>query len=181
MNHFVLHLAAIIFVALYTLVTVYNGLMYSDLLGNMFLNKLCMVISLIAIIYLMMNRDTYLPFLGPTVMPPSAFSEYQQEKFDKKITINVPKDQSEAAIKVIYWAAEPGEEKMSPREAYKNFTNYGVSLIKDNKADAFIRCPSSYNVNRFGHMKQLPKHLHYRIIYNSGIISRVNTIKLTDC
>jgi hypothetical protein len=70
------------------------------------------------------------------------------------------------------------DNKPNPQDAYDN---YGVSPIVDGKADMYIKCPASYRVSHLGINKDLPKHIHYRVIYSNGLLSRVETMNIKDC
>ncbi len=61
----------------------------------------------LAAVSLMFHRDTYLPFLGDTVMPCSALPEQIPEGADTQIQVPAT-----PGAKVLYWAAEPENEGM---------------------------------------------------------------------
>lgn len=132
-----------------------------------------------SILYVGLDRDTYVRPLGMAFIPGTAFKEYKQKKTNQSLIINIndPK-----ADKVVYWASNPSSEIAdSPKIAYDKYENYGIAKVIDGKATLLFNCPSKYVVNHFGIGKLLDKHLHYRIINkNSAVVSSIKTIKL-DC
>lgn len=186
MNHIIINIACLLLIGIFASISVFNCYYSKNVIKDYFgdnVNTIILILVVIALFYVFSNRDTYLPFLGPTVLPTSVFKDYRQEKFDKKISVEVTNDHKmNKPIKIVYWAAgKSADEKLSPQDAYKNFENYGVSPIINNTADLYIQCPSSYIVTRFGHIKHLPKHLHYRILYENGMLSEIKTQTITDC
>jgi len=160
----------LIFAFLYSLSLLTNPKVYT-------IFKLKAVIVLIAIIYVGLNRNLYLPFLGYAAMPPSLFDkEVTPQGATDTLTIklnDVPDD-----TKIIYWAAVSSNNKdiihPNPIEAYGDYSNAGITTVKDNQAILYFYCPDRYNVGPF--KKTLNKHVHYRLIKpNDPIISPVYT------
>jgi uncharacterized membrane protein YuzA (DUF378 family) len=147
--------------------------------NNEIIEKIIYIIILLAIIYVMLQRKTYLPFLDVAFVPlVKLLPESKQKNFELEIIINAGKGQ-----KVIYWASNKSteNEKIGKAElsdwqkAYGDFENSGVSVIeKDGTAKLYIKCPRKYYV-MYG--KIIPKHVHYRIVTN-GIIGEVKTINI---
>ena len=125
----------------------------------------------IATVYLLFQRDTYLPFLGINVLPPSALRNSTPDVVDRMITIDV----DQPAEKLIYWAAEKDRGMIipTPYQAYGDFENSGVVDVIDNKAVLEFQEPSKYEV----HGKVQPIHIHYRTI-NKGMMSPIKTLFL---
>lgn len=132
---------------------------------------------LIAAIYLASQRDTYLPFLGNCVLPPTMLKENATpEHANTQAIVDIP--WAVDGTKVIYWAANPSKEViLKPRIAYHGFENSGITTVKDGKAILKLECPANYQV---GYGKELNKHVHYRIVKNNGMLGRVHT-KWVDC
>ena len=58
----------------------------------------------ISTLYIMFDRDTYLPFLGQTVLPSGALPEKTPERWNQKVTVTVAPNS-----KVVFCAAESAE------------------------------------------------------------------------
>jgi uncharacterized membrane protein YuzA (DUF378 family) len=128
----------------------------------------------IVAIYFLFRQSYYLPFLGETVLPPSAFTLYKQPDANRSLTIAVDKN----ASKVIYWAARPEGVHgavLDPKSAYGDFSNYGIVAVKDGQVTLEYKYPQAYQVNS---VLSLPHHVHYRLIYDTGFLSSIKTIFL---
>lgn len=117
---------------------------------------------LIAAVWLLFQRDTYLPFLGKTVYPCSLLENRIPDHADKEVHV----DGLQPGAKVIFWAAEPATEGLarirSWQQAYLDYANAGVATVDgDGHAVFHIRKPSGYTV--MGGMKQLSAHVHWRV------------------
>ncbi len=147
-----------------------------------------------AALYLAFRRDTYLPFLGKTVVPCSVLKEQVPEHADLEVPVHglVPNS------KVLYWASEAvaprgasesltgaptgASEPTSEtnlgkikdwRQAYLNFDNAGVAVVDEGgHAILRIRSPQSYKVPIKG---ELPKHVHWRSCGENGFLGPVET------
>ena len=146
-------------------------------------NTIIRIISIIIIfssIYLFLQKETYLPFLGTTFIPANLFIEPQ---YPDGANLNYSIDMSdyEDGTKVIYWASNnTGFVISNPYDAYKDFSNSGLTIVKNGRADIRIYCPDKYKVNK-AFTIELSKHFHYRIISkDSGFISPVQTFYV-DC
>lgn len=119
------------------------------------------IIGLVGI-YFFLNRDFYLPFLGPTYIP---FPLAKNEKLQGKV-VNIKLNNLPPNTKVIYWAANPSKQIIKdPRDAYKGFNSSGVVITnKDGSVSFDIICPAQYSVNKlpFFVEKVLQQHVHYR-------------------
>jgi hypothetical protein len=132
---------------------------------------------LIVAVFHLVQRDYYLPFLGPTVIPIKE-SETVGKLIDVKLT-GLP-----ANTRVLYWAANESENTFNnPLEAYRGYGNSGLTKTNE-KGDVVIRmnCPSDYYVSKFGFNKHLQRHVHYRVESSRfpGLFSSVRT-KYVDC
>lgn len=129
-------------------------------------------------IYLAVNRNTYLPFLGPTILPISLLKEpstYTENKKELRVPVDI--DVPDKTI-VIYWASSPNSEIIkTPYEAYNKFENSGVTTVTNKKAYFKVDCPSSYKIPS---SRVLSPHVHYRIVYPNGVTGSVRTIYV-DC
>lgn len=143
-----------------------------------FTNSIYILVG-IAAIYLIFQRDIFLPFLSDTIVPINNYKYYHNNNSNSSIRIN-----AQGATGVIYWAANPGHLSTNPRDAYDQYQNSGyVPVNADGTALLFFNCPRQYQV--MGGFRTLPKHIHYRLVYghgtNTGLnISQVLTINV-DC
>jgi len=137
---------------------------------NTNIDKTIYFIIAVAGIYLI-KRDTFLPFLGTTVIPPSVIplknNKYSTYQTKIKVTPN---------SKVIYWASKKlNNNKHSVWKAYGDFSNSGV-IMSDKHGIATIKLEkgSGYIVP-WGN-KQIPPHFHYRYELKPGKFSRIETV-----
>ncbi len=143
---------------------------------NMFFRMIAIIVFILSI-YLGMNKSLYLPFLGYAALPPNLFEkEIVPKGASQTVTINLNNTPNDTRI--IYWAATSSKDKdviqPDPMQAYGDYSNTGVTLVKDNKAILYFNCPDRYQVGPF--KKVLNRHIHYRLIYpNSPILSPVYT------
>lgn len=132
------------------------------------------VIALVSAIWLASDRNTYLSFLGRAVYPCGSLPPKTPENADTQVVVSVP-----ANVNVIYWASEldgakPGTIINNPWDAYKNYSNSGVTVSDDNgNATLKFRMPVPYKVA--GGMKTLKTHVHYRYCIHPGMLSPVFT------
>jgi uncharacterized membrane protein YuzA (DUF378 family) len=132
----------------------------------------------LAAAYVGFRRDTYLPFLGETVMPCGALGERVPDHADTEVAIHsLPPGR-----KVLYWAAEPATAGLSIindwRKAYLDFANAGVTTVNDmGMAILRVRSPQSYSVPSAGFMsKTLESHVHWRLCGEGGMLGPVQTM-----
>jgi uncharacterized membrane protein YuzA (DUF378 family) len=142
--------------------------------GTLIVNILFFAIG-VAALGIAFFRDSYLPFLGPTVMPCSLLAVSTPEGADHEIRVLVKPGQ-----KVIYWAAEPEnkdiEQIVDWRKAYLGFRNAGVSVAdQDGYATLKVRKPQPYQVPM---RKLLSPHIHYRVCVEDGMVGSVQTVTL---
>jgi len=121
----------------------------------------------------MTNRDTYLPFLGPTVAPCASFPNREPPHANRSVRVTV-----EPRAKVLYWASEPANEKIkdvpSWKEAYQKYENAGIATADENGVAILrVRTPQAYQVPFRG---LLEPHVHYRVCEEAGWMGRVRTI-----
>ncbi len=146
------------------------------LLGKRFSRVIYIVVG-VAALAIAFNRDTYLPFLGETVMPCGAIQERTPPGASTQISVNVPPNS-----KILYWAAEPATEHLKTiptwKEAYLGFENAGVTTSDSNGVATFkVRNPQPYSVPWKG---RIESHIHFRICQGNGFLSRVKTVFLED-
>lgn len=146
------------------------------LVGRTLARILYVLVGLAALL-IAFNRDTYLPFLGETVMPCSIIPEQIPKGADTSLTVNVTPGST-----VLYWAAEPETEGLKKigdwRKAYLKFMNAGV--VKANaqgEAVLLARAPQPYTVPWKG---RLEPHIHFRVCGGDGMLGRIKTVFVAD-
>lgn len=134
----------------------------------------------LAALYLVFDRDFYLPFLGKCAVPILEHGKTPMENAKSIEIKNLPPN-----VKVIYWAANANDSAFkNPMEAYGDYTNSGITR-SDAEGNAILQveCPARYSVTKFGIMEsQLPKHVHYRFETPDipGLLSPVYTKSLEE-
>lgn len=149
--------------------------MKKDLVQKLFgfglFTKVIYLLVGVSALYLFFKRDTYLPFLGETLVPCGAFSPRTPDNANLEVNVQVKPN-----TKVVYWASEPAKdgEFNSWDLAYKDYTNAGVALSdKDGKATLHVRGkPQSYKVPFKG---RLASHVHFRVCDENGMLGPVKT------
>jgi hypothetical protein len=132
----------------------------------------------ISALCIMFNRDTYLPFLGETVMPCAVLDTHIPQGATMEVQVQVP-----PGSKVLYWAAEPGAEKMKNinnwQQAYLKYENAGVAVGDDSGvATLKVRPPQPYTVPIKG---KLAPHVHFRVCGGAdGMLGRIKTVFVED-
>ena len=128
------------------LVGVFDLNLVSSLFGNGAMATLIYGLIGVSALGVLLDRDTYLPFLGPMVAPCSVLQHRVPPGATKKVQVLVAPN-----TKLIYWAAEPASEPLkglsSWKEAYDTYENagvitsdeYGVAILK-------VRDPQAYRV-----------------------------------
>lgn len=130
----------------------------------------------IAAVIVAVDRASYLPFLGETVMPCSLLSDKEPEHADASVEING----LEPGTKVLYWATEPATEGLARivdwRRAYLEFANAGVTTAdRAGRAVLRVRRPQPYTVPVAG---RLEAHVHWRACGDGGMLGPVRTTPL---
>jgi uncharacterized membrane protein YuzA (DUF378 family) len=140
--------------------------------GNYISTFIYLLVATSAIV-LMFQRDTFLPFLGHTVMP-KPMTEYNPsgENVITKTIENLPPN-----VKVIYWAALPSNKTIdNPDDAYGEYTNQGVTTTDANGVAILkVQKPTDYIVPCKG---KLESHIHYRYWKSPGMASSLFTIQV---
>jgi uncharacterized membrane protein YuzA (DUF378 family) len=143
-------------------------------LGTKILGKTVYFLVGVAALYLVFKRDSYLPFLGETILPCAAFGPRTPDNANQEVTITTLPN-----TKVVYWASEPkkdasGAELESWNVAYNDYTNSGVA-VSDDKGKAVLHfrgSPRAYTVPYKGTIKP---HVHFRICKSLGMLGPVQT------
>lgn len=144
---------------------------------DLFVVRILAMAGIASTLLLLLNRDSFLPFLGDTFIPQVFLDTKSRTPKNVERTVEV---KTEPNRKVIYWAADPGKDvKKTWKKGYNKFENSGVVVAdKNGVAKIPVQCPSRYIVHGY---KILPKHVHYRIYNeNTQILSRIQTIVLDN-
>lgn len=147
------------------------------LLGRGMIARAIYIIVGISALCIMFDRDTYLPFLGETVLPCSLLPDRVPPGASKEVHVTAP-----PGAKILYWAAEPAMENLKQindwKIAYAKFENAGVTHADVNGyAILKVRSPQAYVVPWKG---RLEPHVHFRICGDNGMMSRIKTVFLAD-
>ena len=135
-------------------------------------NVLAVLIALAAL-YIGAQRDSYLPFLGESVIPCSVLQDKTPEHADLDVTV----DHLKPGAKVIFWAAEPATEGLAKiqnwQRAYLELANAGIATVTEaGTATLRIRKPQPYTVPLMG---RLESHVHWRSCQDGGFLGPVQT------
>ena len=135
-------------------------------------NVLAVLIALAAL-YIGTQRDSYLPFLGESVLPCSVLADKTPEHADVEVTV----DHLKPGAKVIFWAAEPATEGLAKiqnwQRAYLELANAGIATVTAaGTATLRIRKPQPYTVPLMG---RLESHVHWRSCQDGGGLWPVQT------
>jgi uncharacterized membrane protein YuzA (DUF378 family) len=146
------------------------------LLGDGFLSNLVYALIGASLLLRMFQRDTYLPFLGSTVMPCTVLEPHEPPGATKEVQVVVAPNK-----KVIYWAAEPAKPQ-SPLttwdKAYGSYENTGVTVSNESGVAILkVREPQAYTVPMRG---RLESHIHYRVCGEPGWMGEVNTVSIGE-
>jgi len=120
------------------------------------LEKSFYILAGILIISKILNRDTWLPFLGENVLP-SSLVPIKKIEGDTQVKVIVKPN-----VKVAYWAAKPSFNKKDPdvKTAYDDYSNSGVVMSdKNGIAILTLNKGSGYYVPSGKHINS---HVHYR-------------------
>ena len=130
------------------------------------------VVGLAALI-VAFRRETYLPFLGTTVMPCAILEDKVPDHADVSLSLNG----LEPGRKVLFWAAEPATVGLAKiptwQQAYLEFANAGVATVDaDGHVTLRVRKPQPYSVPMKG---RLEAHIHWRLCEAEGLLGPVQT------
>lgn len=164
---------ALVFVALMSVMVGLQLAGYSVDTGKT-VPRLVGVTGILGAATLVFDKYMYLPFLGPCVLPPTALEE--TEPRTAAFTVDVRARQG--ASHIVYWASESSAGVVpNPWDAYGNYGNAGVTKVTSSgTASLAVKCPGQYKVRG----KVLPRHVHYREVFPSGVMSEVKTVGV-DC
>jgi uncharacterized membrane protein YuzA (DUF378 family) len=138
--------------------------------SNISFDKIIYLIVMAAAIYLSTKKETWLPFLGNSVLPNILVPLKTPSNTNKTIEV-----MTQPNSKVAYWAALPLGKAPDVETAYGDYSNSGV-VMSDSKGIAKLPIleGSGYIVPN-GRM--ISRHIHYRVLgLPYGMIGKVKTI-----
>ena len=158
------------------LIGAFNFNLVATLFGKSVIARTIYILVGLSGVAIMFDRDTYLPFLGETVLPCSLLPDRVPPGATKEIHVTI-----QPKAKVLYWAAEPRLESLKQindwRAAYQEFQNAGVTTADETGVAILkVRSPQAYTVPFKG---RLEPHIHYRVCGDGGMLGRVNTLFLS--
>jgi uncharacterized membrane protein YuzA (DUF378 family) len=153
----------------FNLVKMLNSSITSAFGKNYKIDKIIYVVIGIAALFVLFNRNTWLPFLGETVLPGSLIP-LKQTKGDTSVVVHVKPNS-----RVAYWSSLPSNTVPDVTTAYGDYSNAGVVMSDANgNATLVINKGSSYIVPSG---MEIPKHIHYRLLDETwGMIGPIKTV-----
>jgi uncharacterized membrane protein YuzA (DUF378 family) len=137
---------------------------------NLNLDKIIYIVVAIAGIMLAINRNTWLPFLGKSVLPPTLVPLISNANANIQLPIKTKPNS-----KIAYWAAFNKSMDQDVITAYADYSNSGVVMSDENgNAVLSIKEGAEYIVPSG---KTIRRHVHYRIIEPDAMMGKVMTIK----
>jgi uncharacterized membrane protein YuzA (DUF378 family) len=142
---------------------------------NLYLDKIIYVLVALSAVKLILDRDTWLPFLGKNVLPCSLIP-MREIKGDTVVTVNVKPN-----TRVAYWASLPQKSDVIPDvvTAYGDYSNAGVVMSDaTGKAMLVINKGTDYYVPRHLYNKKIKRHVHYRELCDTfGMVKPIKTVQ----
>jgi hypothetical protein len=129
------------------------------------------VVFFLCALYLTFQRNTWLPFLGESVLP-SALVPLKVNSGNTEVEVRVSPE-----AKVVYWSAKPSTSESKPevKSAYDDYSNSGVTQANiDGVAKLAFNKGTEYTVPGG---KTVKSHVHYREMdLEYGMMGPVQTI-----
>lgn len=136
---------------------------------NIHLNKIIYILVAVAAIKLAMKRDTWLPFLGESVMPSSLIPLIKNQNSDTIIEVKVKPN-----TRVAYWASKPMSGIPDVITAYDDYSNAGV-VVSDDKGIAKLEVLSG-TAYKVPNGRVINRHVHYRELDQEwGMVGPIRT------
>jgi len=154
----------------YNLVEILHTNLNSLLKMETYSNKIIYILVALAAIKIALRRDSWLPFLGYSVLPGS-FIPLRSINGDVSVNVKVRPN-----TKVAYWASSKVDKEGVPdvKTAYGDFSNSGVVMSDANGiAKLVFNKGTSYIIPS---IKEIPRHVHYREIgLEYGMMGNIET------
>lgn len=164
----------------YNLVEMLNRFLSGVFKRRLPLDRVIYVVVAVSALILAFQRDTWLPFLGNSVLP-GAVVPLKKNIGDTTVDVHV-----KPLAKVAYWAAEP-ETKLDATEgaakadavplvraAYDQFENSGVVVANDQGVATLVFNKGTSYIVPSG--RKLESHVHYREFGEDGMMGPVKSV-----
>ena len=147
------------------------------------LDRIIYVVVAISALILAFQRDTWLPFLGESVLP-GAVLALKTNSGDTTVDVKV-----KPLTKVAYWAAKPeskpeskptdgaseGNKAVPPvKDAYAHFENSGVVVANEQGVAKLVFNKGTSYVVPSG--RKIESHVHYREFGEDGMMGPVKSV-----
>ena len=161
----------------YNLVDMLNRFFSGVFKRRLPLDRIIYVVVAISALILAFQRDTWLPFLGESVLP-GAVLTLKTNSGDTTVDVKV-----KSGTKVAYWAAKPdaegpvdGAAKAVPlvKAAYDDFENSGVVVANEQGVAKLVFNKGTSYVVPSG--RKLESHVHYREFGEDGMMGPVKSV-----
>lgn len=157
----------------YNLVEMLNRFLSGVFKRRLPLDRIIYVVVAISALILAFQRDTWLPFLGESVLP-GAIMTLKTNSGDTTVDVKV-----KSGTKVAYWAAkpetEPTEGTVPPvKAAYDDFENSGVVVANEQGVAKLVFNKGTSYVVPSG--RKIESHVHYREFGEDGMMGPVKSV-----
>jgi uncharacterized membrane protein YuzA (DUF378 family) len=157
----------------YNLVEMLNRFLSGVFKRRLSLDRVIYVVVAVSAIILAVQRDTWLPFLGNSVLP-GAVVPLKKNTGDTTVDVKVMQ-----GAKVAYWAAEPNKDESADavplvRAAYDQFENSGVVVANDQGMATLVFNKGTSYIVPSG--RKLESHVHYREFGEDGMMGPVKSV-----
>ena len=171
----------------YNLVEMLNRFLSGVFKRRLPLDRIIYVVVAISAVALAVQRDTWLPFLGESVLP-GAVVALKTNSGDTTVDVKV-----KSGTKVAYWSAKPesqseadakeasdsaakaGDSAVPPvKDAYAHFENSGVVVANEQGVAKLVFNKGTSYVVPSG--RKIESHVHYREIGEDGMMGPVKSV-----
>ena len=163
----------------YNLVEMLNRFLSGVFKRRLSVDRAIYVVVALSAVVLAFKRDTWLPFLGESVLP-GAVVPLKKNLGDTTVDVKV-----QPGAKVAYWAAKPltsitmevavNEVAVpSVKAAYDNFENSGVVVANDQGNAILVFNKGTSYIVPGG--KEIKSHVHYREFSENGMMGPIQSV-----
>ena len=164
----------------YNLVEMLNRFLSGVFKRRLPLDRIIYVVVAISALILAFQRDTWLPFLGESVLP-GAVLTLKTNSGDTSVDVHV-----KPSTKVAYWAAKPAESKPESKPesdadvvppvkaAYDDFENSGVVVANEQGVAKLVFNKGTSYIVPSG--RKIESHVHYREFGEDGMMGPVKSV-----